>query len=589
MDIDLPDESDYEPSEHSGDLMSDDDRGTGSERNAPHGSRSLGIKETTLSVQLHSAHKWKRLQRFYNDQYLELFRETLESAEDEAATDNFQDNQIGAVFWTSLEKSQLFQELSKTGRHNLPKLSQSVGTKSEIEVKVYLDLLQSEEIDRQFFDSSTQNVTHFEIPAAIEIGSELEERLEQCADALLAFQEQYEQAAGHHDKRLPVVITESVASDLDDRTEEGLDQIDQAGLDFPHQLFNLCTFLRLSEDIFMHGSRDGRVANWRIFAENDETPAIMVQAVADFYDLVVNLSRRLVQATIFLTKSRLRACTSSQHQPVKTVQVEDVFAAREILNMREDLWSYWTRLPRRCGFKVVSGSHQRGDTEKRSMTYDDVEAKLSIRHHRKRRRSLSRYSEGSSESELGSQLSASMSGGPSSGSDGTSGEADHIADLEGTSQSSEHEGHQEGTASDDEGSSQDSDMVSYMSRAKRKRLEEEEADEHLEGIDQQSRRDEEGRILSILGFEEGEEVGEQPRESGTKPKRARKTVEDVTIWKAGYQAQWESHPYMLSERDNGDGDGEQHDNEETDEDAAEAGTLETLSVIGYEESDRGGF
>jgi hypothetical protein len=347
----------------------------------------------------------------------------------------------------------------------------------------------------------------------------------------------------------------------------------------------------LSENVFMHGSRDGSVDNWRAFAEGDETPAVMIQAVADFYDLVVNLSRRVVQATIFLTKSRLRASTSNHHQPVKTVQVEDVLAAREVLNMPANLWMYWTKLPRRYGFKVVSGSHRRGDTEKTSLSYDDVEAMLSIRHHRGRRRSLSSYSSASSESDFGSKSSASMSGGQDSDSDGTNGDSIHVDDSTGTSESPESEGHQQGMASEDGDSSQDSDMPSYMSRSKRKRLEEEEADRYLEGIDQQSRRDEEGRIRSMLGFEEGEELDEQPLGSVPKPKRARKTVEDITVWKATYQAPWELHPHILFGRENGDGrdiqDEEQDENQDSNKDASEAGTLETLSVIGRDPDDRG--
>ena len=547
MDLDRREESDFGPSDEHDSFS--EGRHSAQSPKPRHRFKSKVVDEALPTDGLKPSSKWDRLQPLYSDHYLELFQSAATKL-DYFQGSEYDTFQVGGVTWQASEKVKFFEALSRVGRHNLPMLAQHIGTKSEVEVKGYLDHLRNAETDRQLFEKQTKNISKFEIPAAIEIGPDCEAQLEQAADALAAFQEQYDHAFGQQETSQPFVVNNDVATRLDAKTEEtvnadGRSDNDGEVADYdPHELFNLLTFIELSSTFFMHGSRSTPSDNWRAFAEEGESPAMTQQVILEFHELVVSLVRRLVQTTLFLAQSRLRASTTQHQTPTRLVSEEDVRAALTVLESKSDLWEYWTKLPRRFGFRIVSGSHKKGDHIKRDLSYDEVEATLAVRHYAGRRRSLSVTSGASTESSVESEEASSIAGEFEPGSEDT--------DLEDTVDEvpvhRRDEQMREGSSStEEEASTQKPGASLRILPNKRKRLLEEELEQYLEDMDQQARQEEEARLLFLLAVEAPNLIKQEPVELGRRPKVPRKSVEEVAIWAPFYQAEWESHRTILLE------------------------------------------
>ena len=553
MDLDLREESDFEPSDEHNSLSEDEDPYHQQSSGTRPSSRALLSREGISFTGLPPSSKWERLQPLYNDRYLELFQETAYIAPDYLQGSGYVTSQIGAVMWEAAEKARFFQALPSIGRHDLPQLSHRVGTKSMLEVKSYLNQLENAEIDRQLFEKQTKNISQADVPAAVEIGAECETRLEQAADALSAFQEQYDYTLGQQDTALPFIVNLDVAFQLDETTDEVVkngDDLSEEAREHsqnPHEIFNLATFIELSEKFFMHGSRRHPDDNWRALAEDGEKPAVTQQVIADFHELVVSILRRLMQTTLFLTQSRLKASTTKHQALQRAVTAEDVHSAVIVLKLKDEVWDYWTNLPRRFGFRVVSGSHRRGDNVKKALTYDEVENYLSVRQTSGRRRSLSVASGDSNRSSAESDLSSSVPGEVESSFEIT--DTEEQID-ENALPDTEHElPNGEETIEEETREASPVHHIRLPSN-KRKRLLEEELDQYLEEMDQQSRQDEEARLISHLGMEDLDLIKQEPIELGRRPKVLRKSVEEVAIWKPVYHSEWESYPRSLSENSN---------------------------------------
>ena len=548
MDLDRPEESDLEPSDD-GDSLSEN-RHRAPSRQARHRSKSKVADKALPTDGLRPSSKWDRLQPFYSDRYVELFQDSAVTKQEYPQGSEYESSQIGGVTWEAHEKVRFHEALPRVGRHDLPVLQQRIGSKSELEVKSYLDHLRNAEADRQLFEKQTKNISKSEIPAAIEIGPDCEAHLEQAADALAAFQEQYDHAFGQQETSQPFVVDYDVASRLDARTEESLNADDGSDTDGdvahsdPHELFNLLTFIELSNNFYMHGSRSTHNDNWRAIAEEGESPAMTQQVILEFYELVVNLVRRHVQTTLFLAQSRHRASTTRHQTPARVVLEDDVQAALTVLKSKSDLWEYWTKLPRRFGFRVVSGSHRKGDRIKSVLTYDEIEATLAVRRYAGRRRSLSVTSKASTASSAESDEASSIASELESASEDT--DSEHTVDEIPAHRRDEQR--EEGTSSnEEETSTQEASASLRIPPNKRKRLLEEELDQYLEDADQQARQEDEARLLSLLDVEESSLIKQESIELGSRPKVPRKSVEEVAIWEPFYQAEWESHPRTLLE------------------------------------------
>ena len=362
----------------------------------------------------------------HHERYLELYRETHQDQTPLLGRNHFLRSQMGAVVWEADEKVKFFEALPSCGRHDLQKLAHQVGTKSTIEVKAFLLLLQEGLVERQLFERQTNNFSRTDILAAVEIGADLDAELEKYADALSAYEDKFNQTTWENNNQgpLPYTMTTDVVEHLDRETDEWIDEMAEANdeelpsmqEDWPHHLFKLSTFIELSMSIFMNGDRRRKDEHWSALVEPGEEPCITSEVVEDLHELVLNLCRRLIQSTLFLAQSRIRSSTNQYDVPPNEVKLEDVEAMRQVLNLEDTLWTYWVNLPRRAGFKVVSGSHHRDAGNRNPIPYEDVEAALSVKSYQGRRRSMSIGSASSHSSGSASTGSVEESGRSSSDS-----------------------------------------------------------------------------------------------------------------------------------------------------------------------------
>ncbi|CAD0020803.1 unnamed protein product [Aureobasidium pullulans] len=127
------------------------------------------------------------------------------------------------------------------------------------------------------------------------------------------------------------------------------------------ELLDLPMWLRLSL-LFMHQPPESGDSWTNFVTSRHETPSMYHTAFQDFHNLTVSLTRRLVQATIFQTMTRLRA--RDKDHPSTTITVNDVRTAADILELPPN--SLYER-----GSKFAKGQSRSGaelsmeETEKR--------------------------------------------------------------------------------------------------------------------------------------------------------------------------------------------------------------------------------
>ena len=345
--------------------------------------------------------RWRYLRRFYNDDYLELLRVESGSRNDRNETETIDDegltySQNGAVIWTAQEKANLFHALAKRGRFDLPGLAAQVGSKSVVEIQMYLQQLKAGLVDAHLFNPRHMGVPMGEIPAAVEIDLKTENLLEKAADALCMYQERYEEAAGEKKHgNLWLTSLESAKIREKERAEnsEGVLRADD---EYDEELdaeifFSLPTMLELSEKVFMNRSNPSAEDNWRNLNAWKERPAVTFDFLREIYEITVNLTRKLMQTSIFIAMSRLRASKYNSYAPSKLVKPQDVQGAIRLLGLQKESWGFWQNTARRCGLQVVQATHGRG-LRKRVMSYDSVERAMSERAVKRRGRRQSRSS-----------------------------------------------------------------------------------------------------------------------------------------------------------------------------------------------------
>lgn len=499
--------------------------------------------------------KWSRTRQHYNDAYLDIFKATFEPVDEESLSDDLVSTQLGAVLWEATEKARLFNAISRHGRHDLQAISNLIESKSEVEVKAYLDHLRERETEQQLFADQAKNISHAEIPAAVEVGPECESLLDQAAEALEAFQEQYDSAVGQRDHQLWLVDS-VVAAEWDHKIdqleavrhasdEETADEVERPPLSLG--LFHLSRFLTLSERLFMNQGHDG-AETWHSLAEERQRPAVTMNAFADLYNLIANFTRKLVQTSLFIAKSRIKSSASLPHEPGRLVKSEDVSAALNVLDLKRNSMEFWAGVARRNGLSIVQGAHKKGINDHAIISYDEVEARLSVVTPAGPLSSTSSedsshmqdtWSEVSDEDDNDTDERHS----PILPADESMSSANASTSSEDASEVEEEEGDGEVQARHMPG---DEPSVSIPRQNKSPDLEQEQ-DEYLERLDQNARRQEEARLLQALGLEyKGKFEEDTTTGLGKRPRVPRKTLEESHGWSVLYQAEWERPGGILS-------------------------------------------
>ena len=474
----------------------------------------------------------KRLKPMYNGKYLQLFNTALYNLVEEypKRLDGLQSSQIGISIWSAEEKNALFQSLARKGRLDLRSVAAAIGTKSELEICVYLDLLRKNKVRREW-DTLDGRLTSdvSSIKAADEISVTCQAALEEAADALSLLQYQEEERTEREKHPQTWLLTPSIARWADQSMKAGAEREQEVLTLLPAAaLFDLKEFLRLSKRFFMNSSNlDG---NWRTYTERRKDPSVMHSAFQDFHTLTVSLTRRLISSALFLASSRIRAETADFGAPKPAIRRKDVLAALDILGMEHRSKRTWANMARKCNLHVFENVRYKQVWGKR-YTYDEVEEYLlTYEHKRGRYRSRTRspaVSEG-----MPSQAATDNDGSQSGHSDIT---ADDSASFDAASTTSD------GALS----SSRDSESLNSLLAEDEASIQERQdslQDAYLESLDQCASQAEERRLWEMLGEDPARKMNLASVEMPAKQALLSRTRGDFVDWRdwTDYAADWET-------------------------------------------------
>ena len=491
---------------------------------------------TEISTSSHS--RLKRLKYLYKDDYRKLLNGTvaeIASFKSLETDTQLQKSQIGVTLWSSEEKGAFFRALARRGRHDIRGIAADVGTKSESEVYVYSDVLFKAAADQQIHrirkspldDTSNQE-------AAFEVQEDCCAALNLAGEALSALQQNEEERAEKQKHKEFALLTPRIARWVErcvevppGGKEDVIQQIPAAGI------LNLMNFLALSKRFFMNSviAED----NWRSYiGKKIKSPSIMYAAFSDFHTLLVSITQRLVQTSLFFAMSRLRAMSASGHYiPESHVRLQDVLAAINVLGMKTNAKLYWARLARKCKLRVYDNVRHRKVFGKKysyaelerilspSMTSDPDSPKTTTKD-----ASTSKSQEASKSRECrtlkylpGNALDISISSDSMSDSDGgltaLSKDEEPLASTSHSTNDQDHK--QEGY-----------DALQ---------------DAYLEALDLQTSRDEERRLWEILGENAAEKMEPIDVKLAKSPLPKRKDEYELLDWTGfiDYAGEWERH------------------------------------------------
>lgn len=333
-------------------------------------------------------------------EYLSLLNETIRDINSRHDPSEFrlESSQIGATFWSSQEKEILFSLLRVHGSGNLSRLQNGLPNKSESEIQAYLLMLR--EHSTKDLRNPKTDFAFDQVPAAHEISPDCETGLNLAAEAVGARVYKQDAQAAEDEFGDDWLIGEELADDYDLRLQdqeadgidadesdvEAKDAVEQSLLDSEaaSTILRPSALLMLSRSLYMNSS-SAPALNWQTLqtvCEDVDEPAIFKSALQDFYNLTVNITRRLVQATLFQAMTRLRAADSSRNDwtPVPVVREADARSAADFLNMPN--WkSYWVTAARRNNILVFTDSKKYLDGRPGTkvgvqLTHEEVEAEL---------------------------------------------------------------------------------------------------------------------------------------------------------------------------------------------------------------------
>lgn len=330
----------------------------------------------------------KNHRRPYRQKYVDLLNESIREAKarqpyiNEFSGSSYQHlrSTIDDSEWTGHEKVRFFEALVTTEPGNIITLSNAVGTKSPLECQAYLQQLK----DANKYKHYKTNITAKHIPAAVELSTECVEALEKQADALANEHRRYEETLEKYAWGDLWQIKMEEAEHIDELYEaENLDEIHNIAPEA--ELLNVHNMLILSDRyacftlIYPKTNAPARIFQKDLPEEDKDPPGMRYTALADLHALVVSLTRRLVQTTIWMAQSRIRAMDKALWRPEQLVKHFDVHAGVDMLKLPHNSKDYWTYLPRRAGLSVFRLSHDvRYLSKMGGMPYDEVEAEMKV-------------------------------------------------------------------------------------------------------------------------------------------------------------------------------------------------------------------
>lgn len=484
--------------------------------------RKRKVDETHNSA---SHSRVKRSRGSYNDDYRELFNESLDEiiSRKHSQGKSLPLSQFGVTIWSPEEKDNFFNSLARHGRHDIRSIAADVASKSESEVHIYLEKLQQAAEDEQLYSPAKKLPRSSDLEAAVEISQDCCDSLESAAEALTAFQQKRDEKFERNRHGDYYLLTPKIAKQVDRRLRAGEDGENEISENLPAaSVLNLSNFLTLSKRVFMN-SKD-MDSNWRTYAHRRRSPVILYTAFSDFYNLAISLTKRLIQSSLFFAMSRLRALSSSDHHNHgHHVRKLDVLAALDVLGLERNARKGWARTARKCRLRVYEEvRHRKIRGEK--LSYDEIEEALDPERNISRGRSRPRSLEDSD----------------SSTSNRSKGDNQPVDKQSEDAESATFEEPEEDLSSE----RSDNDTISPPNsdkQARKQHLLEIAQDAYAETLDQIASRKEERRLWEILKEDPAEKMPSEKIPTPKAPRAERKSKEDLVDWRTWvhYAREWE--------------------------------------------------
>ena len=456
----------------------------------------------------------KRLRGFYNDDYRNLLNTTIEEVTRKTALVQLKPlraNQLGMTKWSPEEKEIFFGALTSKGRDDHLGVAAMIGTKTELEVRVYLQLLQKATLEHHIHDRRRQLLSFSDVAGAYEVSKDCCDALDLAADALVVLQEKKEQSAAIEEYgELGLLNAQSalwVENNLDE-DEDGESNVSQA---LPAaKILNLKSHLQLSARLFMN-SNDPEY-NWRSYSNRDESPSILYTAFSDIHNLAISVTRRLVQSALFFAMSRMKAMNSSNYTHRQHVRRRDVTAALNVLGLKLNARDYWVGVAKRCSLDVYEDL-RRKSVEGKKLSYEEVEKTLSQPRKYKFKSGITTPQENNPSSTILIQEN----------------------DLSASDYPSEDD-------TDVMSSQYDSDLTHTSGQSAQVRLEGDQ-DAYAEALDVQASQRAEQSLWKMLGKEASANLKSEEPEFPKRPGAVRKSREDLDEWRpwVDYVGEWEAY------------------------------------------------
>ena len=474
----------------------------------------------------------KRIKSFYNDKYRELFNTTVQAATWQSSGDvvnTFLPSQHGITKWSSEEKKIFFHAVARRGRDDLPGIASKIGTKNELEVLEYIKLLQAAAVEQHVSCRGRELFEVSQIPGALEVSPKCCDALERAADSLLLLQQQAEEELERNEHQDLWLLNQKVADWADHSLNKGA--VNDVRKRLPAaEMLNLQNFLMLSATVFMNS----KVAeeNWRSYCTEKEKPSITYTAFSDFYNLVISLTIRLVQSTLFLAMSRLRASTLPKYTPRPLVRRQDVDVALKVLGIQASSQEFWAKAAKKCRLTVCD-DEQNGEASKEYLDYAEMEKGLKTQ----------QEDDAETSNEVASETNDSVSTSlppmisPSllpSRTDSASGNSEYASDYDPS-------GYSDSVASSGNTNfpSTTSDHSSMSSG--NNKLSEEDLDVFAEAIDMRASHDEEKKLWNLLNLKPPKHLQPTDVKLPKPPRAIRKIGDDLDDWRdcVDYAPEWE--------------------------------------------------
>ena len=303
---------------------------------------------------------------------------TLEGKTDDRM--HLRSSQVGLTFWSSKEKEIFFSVLTRRGKNDLQGIARAIGSKSEPEVHVYMQLLH-QEVSQFGNECQPQFISIADLPAASEISKDTTALLNGAAESLRSEETELRERLEKEIFGDFWLLNYKFASIYDQKTVEDKPATflnDIPDLQRSMQLLDLYSFLELSLRFFMNSHKPKE--NWRAYAEDGETPSLYASAFVAFHDLVLDITKRLISSTVFLAMSRLRDKTSmqyvKQHGLGGFARKDDVLAAVNLLGLKPNKQKFWIGVAQRCNLEVYKEVTRRGVGLHEPLSFAEVEKDL---------------------------------------------------------------------------------------------------------------------------------------------------------------------------------------------------------------------